>query len=240
MFTSKKRIFGFLVACLLALFMLYARFYPTETFTLTSEGMTPYRNDDLAQKHTPIIYSSVEYGYPSKILYRAAQDTTGNTYIAYHIFWEGESNPHSGLLPALNRWLYTGGLKLQRVMFGPKDIEVIEVKLNPSGDVVRLQYETAKAYDPKGFSVAHQWVVREGDALNENVVFQVISWNHLFDAVPEGNIDASLYTRASLYASYFTQVDWEHYEMFKPTNTKLKKNRAHFDYERLSAEAEGL
>lgn len=233
---NKKKVMIFLPLLILIILVTYVRFYPIAHYELQVEGMTAIRNDELAALHAPTIYSTPAYEMPTQILYRAAVDDEGNTYLAYHIFWDGESNPHSGLLPFLNRWLYTGGLKMQKTMFGPGDIEVIEVKLNPDGESVRIKYETAKDYDPKAFSVSHQWVTLDQGEFNEETVFKVISWNHLFDAVDESQVDHSEYIQAEMPLSYFTEEKWEKYEMFKPTNTLIKRNRAHFDYERESAE----
>lgn len=231
----KKIFFGVIILLFVSLWG-WARFYPVEKFGTDTGGMRPIRNDALAVANAPVIYSTEAYGFPYQMAYRAAIDEQGNTYLAYHIFWKGESNPHSGILPSLNRWLYTGGLKLQKTMFGPGDIEVIEIVLDQSGARKSIRYETAKDYDPKGFSVAHQWVKLEGAQFQDNTVFKVISWNHLFDALLESEVDQEKYLRRDVPLAYFTNDLWESYEMFKPVNTRLKRNRAHFEYERQSVE----
>lgn len=228
---------GILLGTLIIVALLMARFYPLKTYKVEAEGWTPLIDEALALKHQPIIYTDEAYGMPESIRYRAAKNENGHTHIAYHIFWAGERNPHTGFYPFLNRWLYTGGLSLQKTMFGKGDIEVIEIVLDESGHVMACNYETAKAYDPSAFSVSHEWVQASGETYVKDMAFEVISWNHLFDlkSISEMENHANL-KKANLELTYFDQETWEAYEMFKATNTALKKNRAHFDYERLSGE----
>ncbi|HOJ29341.1 MAG TPA: hypothetical protein PL059_09735 [Spirochaetota bacterium] len=78
-------------------------------------GFTPIKNDILADKYCPYIISNSEYEFPYAVYYRASVDDKGNTYIAYHYFWEREVNNTKGFVPWLSRNIYTGGLKLQKL-----------------------------------------------------------------------------------------------------------------------------
>lgn len=233
---NKKIIFPLIFLGVFIISFLFIRFYPIEKYSTSVEGMTPIKDDELANKYAPKIYSTLEYDLPTKILYRAAEDEYENIYISYHIFWDGESNPNSGILPMMNRLLYTGGLRLQKTMFGPGDIEVIEKKINSNGEVIRIKYETADNYNPRGFSVAHKWVTLKEEDIIDDIAFKVISWNHLFNHISEDMIDEEEYIYSDLDIAYFSNEDWNKYEMFKPTNTLIKRNRAHFDYARESVE----
>lgn len=231
------KITGIGLGILFVLGLILARFYPLAKYEVEAKGWTPLMDEALALKHQPIIYVDEAYGQPEGMAYRAAKNDVGEIHIAYHVFWAGESNPHEGFYPFLNRWLYTGGLSLQKTMFGKGDIEVIEIVLNEAGQVLECNYETAISYDPSAFSVSHEWVTVKGEDYVKGMAFEVISWNHLFDlkAISEmENQGAS--KKIDLELKYFDQETWEAYEMFKATNTALKKNRAHFEYERLSGE----
>ena len=246
------RILFALIVTMTALF-LFALLVPTEKFESDIVGFEPIKSDELALKFAPVLLADMAYGAPTELLYRASVDEAGNTYIAYHVVWAGESNPNEGVLPFLNRLIYTGGLKLQKTMFGKGDVEVIEMMLSPEEELIRVQYETAENYDSKAFSVSHAPVILEGEPLKQlltqtqgKLIFRVISWNHLFDverskvesapveSAPENNsvVSTSVYQLFELNPSYFTESKWQAFEMFKATNTRLKKNRAHFEYER--------
>jgi len=166
------------------------------------------------------------------VLYRASRDENGNTHIAYHPVWEHETNPAPGLMPLLSRMLYTGGLRIQRTMFGKGDVEVVGFVIDPKGTIVKIDYETAKDYDPKKFGVTHSDVSVKGKFFPP-VAFRVVSWNHLFDLLKPGSggpgPDEADVKPAP---SYFTRQLWEEYGMFKRRETRLKKNRAHYLYER--------
>lgn len=208
-------------------------FITASTISLGSDhnGYIPIKNDSLAAQYAPVIISGDEYGNPVRLLYRASRDTAGNLHIAYHYVWQKEENNAKGLMPFLSRNLYTGGLGLQRIMFGKGDVEAAAVTISPRGDVIRLRFETAKDYDPKKFSVTHQAVEVDGP-VKLPIYLKIISWNHLFEYsahLPDGSTDP---TRLS--PEYFTPKLWEEYGMIKEKKTFLKKDRAHFPWERKS------
>ena len=231
--TLRKKI-GLILILIIIVLLLFARFYPISHFETVIEGWQPIKDDALAIKYQPQIYATNSTGLPTEIRYRAAKDIDGTIHIAYHVFWDNEQNPNDGFYPWLNRMIYTGGLGLQKIMFGKGDIEVIEIVIDSQGDVIECQYETAKSYDATAFSVSHEWVQVDHHI---NMGFEVISWNHLFDMKAQSELDQNpSLIKMDLACSYFDDETWKEYEMFKETNTFLKKNRAHFDYERLSAE----
>lgn len=221
---------------LLIIFILFIIFYPLKINKDSINGYEPIRNDVLANKFKPIIVSNNEFSKPYKILYRASTDEEYNTYIAYHIFWEKEVNLTNGFMPFLSRNIYTGGLKIQRFMYGKEDVEVVEVKLNPKKEVIRIQYETAEKYNPKSFGVEHKNVILEGVDLEAykigDLAFRVISWNHLFELKKIEDLDIDEKEVANLEVNYFKNEDWKEYEISKKINTLLKKDRAHYEYER--------
>jgi len=148
------------------------------------EGWTPLRDDGLARAHLPGLRSRADYGSPVATFYRAARAADGSVYIGYHFVWDGEANPAPGLGPALSRAIYTGGLSLQRLMFGKGDVELIVVELGPDGAARAYAFEEALDYDPASFSVTHA-PARHTLAPGERAVLEVMSWNHLFRALPE-------------------------------------------------------
>lgn len=198
----------------------------------SAPGFTPFKDDALALKYAPVFRCPREYGVPTAVYYRASHDEKGNTHIAYHPVWERETNHAPGLMPLLSRMLYTGGLKLQRTMFGKGDVEAVGFMIDPKGVIVRIDYETAKDYDPKKFGVTHRDVSLTG-RFAPPVTFRIISWNHLFDMVRPGTvITGKDDVDVKPAPAYFTRSLWEEYGMFKKHETRLKKNRAHFLYER--------
>lgn len=157
---------------------------PTELSTpLDLTQFEPIKDDALAARHAPILIPSSKYGDPVALYYRASKGRAGHTYLTYHFVWTAEENTTSGCLPMLSRNIYTGGLGLQQTMFGPGDIELITMRINPRGEVDRLGYETAEDYDPSGFGVKHLRInvtANPGTELRGPFVFEVVSWNHLF------------------------------------------------------------
>jgi hypothetical protein len=104
-----------------------------EAEAFPDEGWTPVRDDELALAHLPGLHSPDAFGEPVAALYRAARAADGGLFIGYHFVWEREENPAPGLGPALSRIIYTGGLSLQRLMFGKGDVELVVVELGPDG-----------------------------------------------------------------------------------------------------------
>lgn len=195
----------------------------TKENSLDAPGFAPVRDDALAKRYMPLIESGSSYGDPVAVYYRAAVEGP-RTHITYHYVWEKEENLNPGFLPFLNRTIYTGGLRLQRKMFGPADIEKVSLVIR-DGRVERAIFETAADYNPSAFGVSHKRI--ELDAVPAG--FRVMSWNHLFEPV-------NTVTRpVAVEASYFTEDKWSEYEMVKLRETFLSRSRAHEPYERRAA-----
>lgn len=243
-------IFATIIVILLALVCLVA-WYPAGKKEVPPAGYTPIRDDDLAARYRPVFDCPAEFGPIIALYYRAARDDSGVIHIAYHPLWAGERNDAKAFGPFLSRLLYTGGLSLQRLMYGPGDIETIGLSIDPaSGKIVGVDYETAADYDPSSFSVKHQAVSLKG-SFDPPLRFQVVSWNHLFaleentaasaeaasgNAVPSGaapRAEAALTAAAAAAPlSYFTPELWAKYAIWKNPETILRKDRAHFPWER--------
>lgn len=237
-----KKARNFLVG-LLALAVSFAAlsFFPSGKKGAPPAGYLPFRDDALAARYRPVFDCPEAYGPILAVYYRAAREAgaarsagDGLIHIAYHPVWARERNGAPGLKPFLSRALYTGGLSLQRAMFGKGDVESVALTIDPaSGSVLEIRYETARAYSPSDFSVSHEMVV-ESHPPAGRPLFSVVSWNHLFrleGAAGEARAEAE---RAPL--GYFSERLWRGYEMWKNPETLLRKNRAHFVWERASAE----
>ena len=197
------------------------------------ENFYPIKDDTLAEKYAPLLEAGSKYGDPYALYYRASIDNEENRHITYHYAWEKEENSGSGIGPFLSRNIYTGGLKLQKVLFGKGDVELVSFIIDPSGKIVQVEYETAENYDPKKFAVTHLHIVRD-EFHQEPVLFKVISWNHLFNYVKD-NASHSENT-IKLKPQYFTEKLWREYEMVKEKETFFSRSRAHKEYEREFAE----
>jgi hypothetical protein len=191
---------------------------------------SPIQDDALARKYAPRLVRSELYGNPTEMLYRASKHDSGNTHITYHLIWDGEENTGKGWKPLMSRWIYTGGLGIQKIMFGKKDIEQVSLVINPKGDVTQLLFETAENYSDTDFGVKHKTVVMDGK-FKHHLVFDVISWNHLFELTPENDVTATA-NLIVLEPAYFTEELWQNYTMVKREEKFLSRNRAHQDYER--------
>lgn len=199
----------------------------TKENSLEAPGFTPVRDDAAAARYAPSIMAGSSYGDPIALYYRAAH-SEGKLFITYHYLWEKEENPHPGFLPFLNRILYTGGLGLQKTMFGPGDLEKVSVVVK-DGLVETAGFETAEGYNPAGFGVAHKPVVVSAMPS----ALRVMSWNHLFEAAPVAAGQTVL-----LKPEYFTEEKWNYYEMVKLKESFLSRSRAHEPYERIAAALE--
>jgi len=200
----------------------------TET-PMNTGDFTPIRDDALAVKFAPRFVPHALYGAPTRLLYRMARGRDGNIHIAYHPFYPHEENPHEGSGAALSRFIYTGGLHIKDIMFGPADIELVEVILDKNLVPVELGYEDAGDYNPKAFSVRH--VVKLVKKPQAPFCFTTSSWNHMF-ALARGELCRSVQGPAP---EYFTEADWQKYRMVKETEAMLRRNRMHRVYERLAA-----
>ena len=195
----------------------------------TVPSFTPVKDDEFAKRYAPLLEIGSEHGDPFAIYYRASKDPEGNTHITYHFFWEKEENTGSGTGPFFSRNIYTGGLKLQKSMFGKGDIELVSFLIDKTGKIQQVEYETAENYDPNKFGVKHKHIERKGFH-KEPVLFKVISWNHLFDYV--GDNTDSTKPAIRLTPQYFNQSLWEEYGMVKEKESFLSRSRAHKLYEK--------
>lgn len=219
---------------IIALFILILcaiAYYPTGKKETPPAGYTPIRDDALAARYKPVFDCPPEFGPILAVYYRAARDESRILHIAYHPVWARERNDTKAWGAFLSRCLYTGGLSLQRAMFGKGDIESIGLAIDPaSGEVIEIDYETAADYTPSSFSVKHLNVVKK-EPLTPPLRFRVVSWNHLFSL--EENLPASLERQdVKIPLSYFTSELWAAYAMWKNPETLLRKDRAHFVWER--------
>ena len=253
---KKAAAWGLSIALLVLSLCLFGIYWPIGKKEMPPEGYSAFRDDALARRYCPVFESPSSFGPIVALYYRAARDGEGKIHIAYHPVWERESNSGAGMGPLFSRTVYTGGLSLQRAMFGKGDVESIGVTIDADGKVVVLEYETAKDYDPEAFSVKHLPVKEEGK-IDLPLRFRVVSWNHLF--AWDGN-EASAMTSAlmarpdagrglgtedvftaegfglpgtrSVPFGYFTEKLWSDYAMWKNPETILRKNRSHFLWER--------
>ena len=202
---------------------------PIRETEMKTGDFTPVRDDNLAAKFSPIVLGHELYGSPTRMLYRMARNSARETFIAYHPFYPGEENPHKGVGAALNRMVYTGGLKLKEIMFGAADIELIEVVLNQHGQPTLLAYEDAEKYNPSAFSVKH--LPKSVKNPQQPFCFSTPTWNHMF-SLSEASLCKG---KQPLRVEYFSEVEWNHYRMVKNTEAILRRNRMHRIYERQPA-----
>lgn len=244
------------IAALVISLILFALYWPIGVKETPPEDYIPFQEDDLALRYCPVFESPSSFEPVVAIYYRAARDREGNIHMAFHPVWKREINRYSGWGAFLSRSIYTGGLSLQRIMFGKGDVESIGVTIDPQGDVVVLEYETAKDYHPDSFSVTH-FPIREEGKVSLPLRFRVISWNHLFSrkgneasakimagitgteagTMPETyeTFDAEgadVPSARSVPFGYFSAKLWSDYAMWKNPETILRKNRSHFVWER--------
>ncbi|HBO42158.1 MAG TPA: hypothetical protein DD477_13215 [Spirochaetaceae bacterium] len=206
-------------------------------------GWQAVRDDAIAARFAPLLHVPAEYGILEAVYYRAAISPDGRLHLAYHPVWAFERNANSGFLPLLNRLVYTGGLSLQRLMFGNGDVELIVCVLDPAGQQIEeVWYERPAGYDPAAFSVSHE-PRREAFGEAGRPELRVASWNHLFEP---GGLNGSLsgngvsnqiadqsaaVTTIPPIPAYFDAALWAAYRMTKSRPTRLFKHRAHFDWE---------
>lgn len=202
---------------------------PIRDTDFSTPGFTPLRDDAIAARFAPTIIGHNLYGAPTRLLYRMAKNGEGEIHIAYHPFYPDEENPHSGFGAFMSRIIYTGGLHLKDIMFGPADIELIEVILDKAGKPAVLAYEDAENYQPKNFGVKH--APKTLKKPTQPFCFNTPTWNHMFSAA-EGSACKGL---TPLTPEYFTTADWEKYKMAKKTEAILRRNRMHRVYERQAA-----
>lgn len=202
---------------------------PIRDTDFATPGFTPMRDDALAARFMPIIIGHKLYGVPERLFYRMAKSSKGEIHIAYHPFYSDEENPHSGFGAFMSRVIYTGGLHLKDIMFGPADIELIEVILDTAGKAREIGWEDAENYQPKNFSVRHAPKTERNPA--QPFCFETSSWNHMFSLTKADACKGVNPPRAE----YFTQAEWDKYKMLKKTEAILRRNRMHRVYERQAA-----
>ena len=202
---------------------------PIRETDFATPGFTPLRDDALAKKFSPIVLGHEIYGAPTRLFYRMAKNAQGELFIAYHFLYAHEENPHKGFGALMSRLIYTGGLHIKDIMFGPADIELIEVGLNKDGKPILLAYEDAEKYNPSAFAVKH--VSKSANNPLPPFCFTTPTWNHMF-----AHADSSLCLgKKPLEAEYFNETEWNQYRMVKKTEAILRRNRMHRVYERRAA-----
>ncbi len=206
---------------------------------------------ELVSRYAPVLVQGEDIpAPPGELLFRAATSEDCRTLrLAYHVVWEFERDPGKGFWPALTRATYTGGLRLQRIIFGPGDVEALALDVDlETSRVTRVRYETAR-YGKRG-EVIHVPVVKEwGDVPDYNpLYFEVISWNHLFDLLEappgkaadkesKGTLNPGSGSTAAGRKVYrldpepFTDELWKHYRMTKKREHMLSRDRAHYCFE---------
>lgn len=223
----------------LAMAFFFTLIYLNTTVKVLEEKVadfTPIRDDAIARRFAPTLISNSDFGLPIACYYRAARDIQGNVHIAYHPVWEYERNSARGIMPFLSRIIYTGGISLQRIMFGKGDVEMISVIVSPKGNLVGIQYEKPKNYNPSTFTVEHQKVMIKKN-FTQMPAFRVASWNHLFEIEP--SLHPSLKTHEKMWKCnpiYFTNELWNEYTMVQLKETRLRRSRAHMPWERIGIE----
>ena len=231
---TKTMKFGLGALACLALLACAVVLIPTGGKEVPPAGYTPIRDDALAAAYLPGFDCPSEFGPIPAVYYRASRDASGLLYIAYHPVWAREWNDAKAWGPALSRILYTGGLSLQRAMYGKGDIESVGLMIDQAKrEILEVDFETAANYNPSSFGVSHLKVVRKGP-FAQPLRFKVVSWNHLF-TLEEGGGVAPAAAMATPPLSYFTPELWNGYAMWKNPETLLRKDRAHFAWERGSA-----
>jgi hypothetical protein len=222
------------VLLLFCIGILFLSLRTTKINDMNPGGFTPLSHDELAKKHVPRVLASSVEELPVQLFYRACmENSSGNIFIFYHFFWEKEENKTSGFFPFLSRSLYTGGLGLQKIIFGVGDIELVVIELNSKGDILGVEYETGENYAPGHFSVKHK-TMRLSKNLEPPFYFRVATWNHLFDFIPHRDKETEVLETVLIEPKYFSDDEWKKYTMVKEKETFFKRSRAHKPCERLS------
>ena len=187
----------------------------------------PVQEDEIAERYCPIIVQAQGIEpEPGAIYYRMAYQDK-RIFIAYHIVWAYEKGEGKGLEKLWNKLFYTGGLKLQKVIFGPSDVEAIELVVDKeSGEIIRLRYEQE----------GHQGIERSGQELAglEKPYFEVTTWNHMFELISKAQISGKKVY--NLKPEYLTEELWRYYKITKKHNHLLSQPRAHFSWEKAPEE----
>ena len=189
-------------------------------------------DDALAQKYCPVIVQ--DKGIEPEvthIYYRMGEDE-GRILIAYHVTWPYEKDESKGMAAAWNKLFYTGGLKLQRQIFGPEDNEVIEVSVDKkTGNIIRLRYESAEVSKIEE-KVKQNHMGTEEKSAELPLYFETITWNHMFAHIRPDQVSGKRVYK--IEPVYFTQERWEYYQMSKKHQTPLSQDRAYYKWELLT------
>jgi hypothetical protein len=205
--------------------MSYAGF-PDETGNLKK-----MQDDALAAKYCPVFVQGDKIKPDLEaVYYRMAEDET-RILIAYHPTWSYEKNETpKGFEGVWDKLFYTGGLKLQGVIYGPGDNEVVEIVVDKkSGKIVRLRFEGADLSNGQEKKhLAREY--KDDPALTDPPVYlEVITWNHMFELSGKDKTDGKKVFL--LKPEYFTDQLWAHYKMTKKHQTPLGMDRAHYKWE---------
>jgi len=228
-----KKIKIFLISILLGILLFaglcfWAYTSPTGDVAVQKEGFRPVQDDPIAARFAPYFIESDAKNPMIALYYRAAWAKDGTVLLAYHPVWPYEKNEEGkGFNAFLSRNVYTGGLSLQKIMYGKGDVELISSPLSPDLKPLKVSYERPENYSLESFSVKHKTVELEYPLDKERLVFTVASWNHLFELlneVPGSNL-------VSLKPEYFSRSLWEEYSMVKKSETRILKDRAHEEWE---------
>jgi hypothetical protein len=181
------------------------------------------QDDALAQKYCPgFVQGEGIKPDLSHVYYRMAVDDT-RILIACHPVWPYEKDEgKKGFATLFNKLFYTGGLKLQTKIFGPEDIEALELVVDKqSKKIIRIRYESASHDKQEVTGVQAGKIARPW--------FEVTTWNHMFELV--GPESASGKKVQDLKPEYFTDERWNYYGMTKKKQSLLSQDRAHFEWE---------
>lgn len=172
---------------------------PTTTVQL---GATSRTVDDLAQAFRPGIRALPRPGDDPVVAIRYEAVADGeDLLLRYFVSWADEihPNPVAHALYAAYRWAYYGGVR---------DIEYVQLRIDPAAEVSEIRFETSGAADPFTPRPRHvdaiavpdgsDWVRTLTDEADDDVppvlrtprtdpvVLRVVTWNHLLDLVPAG------------------------------------------------------
>jgi len=188
-----------------------------------------FQDQALAERYAPVIAQGEGIEPAPDHLYYLMADSPGRIFIAYHVSWPYEKDETKGLAAAFNKVFYTGGLKLQKKIFGPEDIEVVELVIDKqSGEIARVRYESAEV-EKKGNKVKQNHQGREAENVKPPVYFETITWNHMFALISPEELGARKVYQ--LQPEYFSAERWEYYKMAKKRRSLFSQDRAYFSWE---------
>ncbi|MHA1974943.1 MAG: hypothetical protein ACTSW1_18260 [Candidatus Hodarchaeales archaeon] len=166
-----------------------------------------WRVVDLCELYKPIIAQSTTLRgpLPSEMFYEFIPPESGFFYIIYRVLWPDEVHPN-----IIIHWLYK---IFRRFYYGSvRDIEIIQLKINQdTGTIEEIKFETDSSLDPEighsdhatvemrkitGLRCIYHLSVNgesQGDIFlqkeDNRIKIPVLTWNHVFLAFHEHNID---------------------------------------------------